>query len=100
MTITNRIFGEQTPQSKIKELNHIIDELRNAMTYVIDANQKISEALSNTEYDNHYQAYGQYGFQQLMGNGGKYDSSIYDIIGNLRNEIKEIEEQLKNELNK
>ena len=100
MGIQNRTFNYNDPELKIKELETMIDKLRNAMTYIIDANQMVTDVLNDTEYEDHYKAYGQYGFDQLMGNGGRYDNSIYDIIGNLRKEIQELQNEIKNELKK
>jgi len=47
---------------------------------LIEALQLCEEVAEDSGNMSHFNAYGKYGFDQLLGNGNKYDSSIFDLL--------------------
>ncbi len=54
--------------------------IMDALEMIEEAQQMIDDAVHDTEFRNHYEAYGRYGFDQLLGNGNRFDSSIESLI--------------------
>ncbi len=51
-----------------------------AITLVEEAMDMVNVAVEDTVGENHYKAYGKYGFDNLLGNGNPYDYSLNDLI--------------------
>ena len=66
-------------QIRIKSVLKAIELVREARTLV-------KEALKGTRLQNRYEAYGEYGFKQLLGLGNPNDSSLEDILQTLEEE--------------
>lgn len=66
------------------DLQELKNELENAIDQVADA-QNLVEAIMEQAGINtaNFEAYGKYGFNQLLGNGNPYDSSLYSIMDEL-----------------
>lgn len=47
---------------------------------LIEALQLCQEVAEENNMTSHFNAYGKYGFDQLLGNGNKFDSSIFDLL--------------------
>ena len=62
------------------------DAIRQAIDLIMEAQDLVKEAVNGTSQEAHFNAYGQYGITQLLGNGNRYDSSLYSLI-------EEMEEQ-------
>ena len=60
-----------------------IDTLKAAIQLVEEANQMVEDVVSNKA---HYEAYGKYGFDQLLGNGNPYDDSLFTLLKELENQ--------------
>ncbi len=54
--------------------------IMDALEMIEEAQQMIDDAVHGTEFRHHYEAYGRYGFDQLLGNGNPYDASIETLI--------------------
>lgn len=52
-----------------------------ALELIEEAKDLVDEAVSGTNDENHYLAYGRYGFDQLLGDGNPYDSSLHSLLG-------------------
>ena len=52
-----------------------IDEIERAISLVEEASYAVDMAI-----EGNYKAYGRYGFDQLLGNGNPYDSSLQSLI--------------------
>lgn len=63
-----------------------LDALREAVELIVEAQTIVDQALRGTPSWNHYTAYGRYGFNQLLGNGNPYDSSLISILDTLEEE--------------
>ena len=54
--------------------------LLEALELVQQAQEMVDEAVSGTDKEAHYEAYGRYGFDQLLGNGNPYDFSLESLL--------------------
>lgn len=61
-----------------------IDQLERAMELIEDANYLVENAIRDSSFYPHYEAYGKYGFNQLLGNGNPYDGSLVKLIEELK----------------
>jgi len=59
------------------ERKHKIEE---AMNLIQKAQMLVNDALRGTNMQSHFDAYGKYGFNQLLGNGNPYDGSLPKIL--------------------
>ena len=69
------------------------DQLEEAMEMVYEASLLVAAAIKGTEHELHYNAYGQYGFATLLGNGNPYNDGIHTLIASAEDEIAQ---QLRN----
>lgn len=60
-----------------------------AITLIEEAQDLVQQAIRGTNYESHFEAYGRYGFNQLLGNGNPYDSSLYEILAEANDEDEE-----------
>jgi hypothetical protein len=51
-----------------------------AKEMVEQAMMLVNEAVADTPEESSYDAYGKYGFDQLLGNGNPYDSGLHTLI--------------------
>jgi len=70
-----------------------IELLNQALELIIDAQSMVEQAISGTGQETHFEAYGKYGFSQLLGNGNRYDSSINTLIEGLQEDENEDENE-------
>ena len=57
-----------------------IDEIERAISLVEEASYAVDMAVQGMRIQANYEAYGRYGFDQLLGNGNPYDSSLQSLI--------------------
>ena len=57
-----------------------IDEINKAIEMVEEAKYMVDMAVQDMNIRYNYEAYGRYGFDQLLGNGNPYDSSLFSLI--------------------
>ena len=57
-----------------------IDEIERAISLVEEASYAVDMAVEGMRIQPNYEAYGRYGFDQLLGNGNPYDSSLQSLI--------------------
>jgi len=62
-----------------------------AMELVEQAMALVDQAVAGTSIQGNYEAYGKYGFSQLLGNGNRYDSGLPDLINGLTQDDSEDE---------
>jgi len=70
-----------------------INQMEEAMELIEEARQLVGDALRFTKMERHYNAYGEYGFSQLLGEGNPYDGSIPKLIEECEEQIKIEEEE-------
>ena len=75
------------------ELQEFKNQLQNAIDQVSEAQDQVEEIMEQVGINTaNFYAYGKYGFDQLLGNGNPYNSSLYTIMNKLeRMEEMEIE---------
>ena len=54
--------------------------IEEAMDLIREAQEKVDEAVRGTEHEAHYEVYGRYGLDQLLGNGNPYDGSLPKLM--------------------
>ena len=57
-----------------------IDEIERAIEMIEEAKYMVDIAVKGMSIRHNYEAYGRYGFDQLLGNGNPYDSSLQSLI--------------------
>tara|TARA_R100001443_G_scaffold19278_1_gene30673 strand:- start:1478 stop:1663 length:186 start_codon:yes stop_codon:yes gene_type:complete len=57
-----------------------LEKIEEAKQLIIEALQLADEVANDTNNSSHFSAYGKYGFDQLLGNGNKYDSSLDNLL--------------------
>ena len=57
-----------------------IDEIERAISLVEEASYAVDMVVQGMRIQANYEAYGRYGFDQLLGNGNPYDSSLQGLI--------------------
>ena len=57
-----------------------IDEIERAIEMIEEAKYVVDMAVEGMSIRHNYEAYGRYGFDQLLGNGNPYDSSLQSLI--------------------
>jgi len=70
-----------------KQLKEKIEKIEEAMQLIEEAQTLVDEAVRGTGEEAGYNAYGKYGFNQLLGNGNPYDNSLNTIINNMTNNL-------------
>ena len=66
---------------KNKEYNELkMEMLQRAIELVEEAQSMVNEVMDGS---NQYEAYGRYGFEQLLGNGNAYDTSLFEVMEEL-----------------
>ena len=79
-------------------LQDLKTDLQNAIDQVSDAQQQVEEIMERAGFStSHYNAYGKYGFDQLQGNGNRYDSTLYSIMDKLEKMEKWEETEMEKE---
>ena len=61
---------------------------------VEEAMALVEEAINGTSKQSHYEDYGKYGFDQLLGNGNPYDSGLPDLIDMFNDEDEDEKTEL------
>jgi len=59
------------------------EQIEQAIELIIEAKSLVEDALYGSTIVSHFEAYGKYGFDQLLGNGNPYDSDLYSLIEKL-----------------
>ena len=57
-----------------------INEIERAISLVEEASYAVDMVVQGKNIEGNYKAYGRYGFDQLLGNGNPYDSSLQSLI--------------------
>ena len=57
-----------------------IDEIERAIEMVDQARHIVDMAIDGMSIQANYEAYGKYGFDQLLGDGNRYDRSLQALI--------------------
>ena len=63
-----------------------IDEIERAISLVEEASYAVDMAVEGMRIQANYEAYGRYGFDQLLGSGNPYDSSLQSLIDKIDKE--------------
>ena len=56
------------------------EKINKAEELILEALELCSQVAKENNCENHFNAYGKYGFDQLLGNGNPYDNSIFNLI--------------------
>lgn len=66
------------------DLQELKNQLQNAIDLVAEAQDHVEEVMEQAGISTaHFKAYGKYGFNELLGNGNPYDSSLWTIMDEL-----------------
>ena len=57
-----------------------INEIERAISLVEEASYAVDMAVQGMRIQANYEAYGRYGFDQLLGSGNPYDNSLQTLI--------------------
>ena len=57
-----------------------IDEIERAIEMVDQARHIVDMTMIGNKMESNYEAYGKYGFDQLLGSGNPYDNSLQTLI--------------------
>ena len=57
-----------------------IANVREAIALSGQAVELLDEAVEGSGHYNHYDAYGKYGIEDLLGNGNRFNTSLFDLI--------------------
>lgn len=68
-----------------------LEKLEQAQDLIMEAKDLIEEALLPSQKA-HFEAYGKYGIDQLLGNGNPYDQGIQNLMEELYEEREELED--------
>ncbi len=60
-----------------------ISKIQEAIEMIEEAMSMVDDAVAGIGIENNYLAYGKYGFDQLLGNGNPYDSSLQTLIDDM-----------------
>jgi len=90
-SINVRNLHEAIRRAEEKEIDTSVYNLHEAIRLVEEACQLVDSVMdgsSGQDYvlnvcKNRYEAYGKYGFNQLLGNGNPYDDSLFTLIKKL-----------------
>ena len=63
-----------------------INEIERAIEMVAQARHIVDMAVDSMSIRANYEAYGKYGFDQLLGDGNPYDNSLQTLIDKYREE--------------
>lgn len=58
------------------------DLIEQAIQMVSEARDMVVEAVKGTENEDNFEAYGQYGFKQLLDEGNPYDAGLESLLKN------------------
>ena len=72
---------------QLEEHEEKISIIENAILKIENIMVEVDGIISGTSQQAHYEAYGKYGFNQLLGNGNPYDSSLKSLIEELHEEF-------------
>lgn len=56
------------------------EKIQQAKDLILEALQLAEEVAKDTRNDGHFEDYGRYGFDQLLGNGNPYDANLDDLL--------------------
>jgi hypothetical protein len=56
------------------------ENIQQAIEMIEEAKAIIEDSIRGTDEWNHFQAYQAYGLDQALGNGNRYDSSLFDLL--------------------
>ena len=73
--------------SQQEQIHEKIDAINEAISLIEEAQQLVDDAIADTGNKANYEAYGKYGFDQLLGNGNPYDSSLFSLIEDLEQDL-------------
>jgi len=72
--------------NKMNEHEERIAIIENAIFEIESIMTEVDSAIFGTSQRAHYEAYGKYGFDQLLGNGNPHDSGLQSLIKELKEE--------------
>ena len=80
-------------QMNINDLNEIILTLNDSLERIAEIQTEVDGVIYDTDIVNNYEAYGKYGFDQLLGNGNPYDGGLPSLIEHFESQLEELTEQ-------
>jgi len=82
--ITIKIQKKLKEEGDTADVTDATNAIHEAMDRIEEAQDLVDSALAGTELENHYEAYGRYGFDQLLGNGNPHDGSLPKLIEEMK----------------
>ena len=75
-----------------------IEAIVRAMELIEEARGMVENAVRGTSQESHFEAYGKYGFNQLLGEGNPYDSSLHSLVEFFSDEGNVVREIYSNQI--
>jgi len=80
-------------EAKIEMINEIVFTLKDSMERIAEIQTEVDGILYDTDIVNNYEAYGKYGFDQLLGNGNPCDDGLPSLIEHFESQLEELSEE-------
>jgi len=85
--------GSGAMMAAIERIDEIIFTLKDSMERIAEIQTEVDGILYDTNIENNYEAYGKYGFDQLLGNGNPYDNGLPSLIEHFESQLEELSEE-------
>jgi hypothetical protein len=79
-------------EARIEMIDEILFTLRDSMERIAEIQTEVDGILYDTDIVNNYEAYGKYGFDQLLGNGNPCDDGLPSLIEHFESQLEELSE--------
>ena len=80
-------------RSQISLLIEIVDTLNDSIDQISETYSEVAGILHGTDKAANFEAYGGYGFDQLLGNGNPYDSGLPQLVEHFEKQLEELSEE-------
>jgi len=75
-------------RTQISLLIEIVDTLKDSIDQISETYSEVAGILYGTDKAANFEAYGGYGFDQLLGNGNPYDSGLPQLVEHFEKQLK------------
>ena len=85
----NVVYNRRNENDDLNDLNEIILTLKDALERIAEIQTEVDGVIYDTDIVNNYEAYGRYGFDQLLGNGNPCDGGLPSLIEHFESQMEE-----------
>ena len=83
------VYNRRNENDDLNDLNEIILTLKDALERIAEIQTEVDGVIYDTDIVNNYEAYGRYGFDQLLGNGNPCDGGLPSLIEHFESQMEE-----------